>query len=228
MSHLAGHPPSTREGLAAVLFDMDGTLVDSEKLWDRSLADLAAELGGTLSPAVRSSMVGSNLTRSITLLLTDVHSDADPEWAGGWLLDRTRTYFAAGLTWRTGAEELLLCVRDAGLPTALVTSTHRSLTEIGLDTLGRDRFDVVVCGDEVAHAKPNPEPYRKAAAALGVDPRQSVAIEDSPTGVAAARSAGCPTIAVPHVVPIESAPGVLVVGSLAEIDLEVLSGLVAR
>jgi HAD superfamily hydrolase (TIGR01509 family) len=113
---------------------------------------------------------------------------------------------ATDLVWRPGAEDFLVSVRDSGVPTALVTSTHRRLTDIALRGIGPEFFDVTVCGDEVERPKPHPDPYLKATRALGVEPAASVVVEDSPLGIAAAEAAGCVVVAVPSEVPIEPAP----------------------
>jgi HAD superfamily hydrolase (TIGR01509 family) len=214
--------------LQAVLFDMDGTLLDSEKLWDIALDDLASWLGGELSAAARQRMVGSSLARSVTILHADLGIEADPESSGAYLTERTAELFRTELTWRPGAAELVAAVHAAGIPAALVTSTHRRLTEIALDTLGRDRFAATVCGDEVRRPKPNPDPYLRAAELLDVEPRRSVAIEDSPLGVAAAEAAGCPVLAVPSAVPIPPAPTRKVRDDLVGITVTDLAALVAE
>ena len=145
---------------------MDGTLVDSEKVWDVALRELAVRAGGTLSQPARIAMIGSNMGRSMQILRDDLGQPDRPEAPDvEWLTDRVFELFAQCLVWRPGALELLHAVRAAGLPTALVTSTNRKLVEVALDTLGRENFDVVVCGDEVRMPKPDPEPYRTAAAA---------------------------------------------------------------
>jgi HAD superfamily hydrolase (TIGR01509 family) len=192
--------------LAAVLWDMDGTLVDSERLWDVSLADLAAHLGGALSAATREDLVGSSLRRSVSTVRAEVGLDPADEAAvhsdGRWLLERTKVLFADDLPWRPGAREALAAVRDAGLATALVTSTYRELTDVALDTIGRGFFDVTVCGDEVSATKPDPAPYRRAAELLGVDVAASVAVEDSPTGTRSAVAAGATVLVVPSEVAV--------------------------
>jgi HAD superfamily hydrolase (TIGR01509 family) len=189
----------------AVLFDMDGTLLDSEKLWDVALADLAAWLGGELSAAARDRMVGSSLARSVAILHADLGVEADPESSGCYLTDRMAELLATDLVWRPGAEEFLESVHRSGVPTGLVTSTHRRLTDIALRTIGPQYFRVTVCGDEVSRPKPHPDPYRIATQRLGVEPARSVVLEDSPLGIAAAEAAGCVVVAVPSEVPIEPA-----------------------
>ena len=213
--------------LQGVLFDMDGTLLDSEKLWDVALEDLATELGGDLSPRARRHMVGSSLARSIAIMHDDLGIDADPESSGAYLTERAAELFRTALVWKPGAQQLLHAVHDAGVPAALVTSTNRRpLTEIALDTLGRELFAASVCGDEVIHPKPHPEPYLTAAALIGADPEQCVAIEDSPLGIAAAEAAGCVVLAVPSEVAIEPAPTRTVRDSLVGVTVQQLAALV--
>ena len=216
---------------AAVLFDMDGTLVDSEKLWTIALDDYAAHRGGSLSPQVREDMVGSNMTRSMRLLLADLGLPEGPSEIAGaasWVARRMTRLFGEGLPWRPGAQEALRRTKEQGLPTALVTSTIRPLTDMALDTLGHDSFDVTVCGDEVdGKNKPDPEPYLKAARLLGVDPADCVAVEDSPTGVASAEAAGCAVLAIPCEVPLEDGPRRTLRHSLTDVDFAALGDLLA-
>jgi HAD superfamily hydrolase (TIGR01509 family) len=191
--------------LAAVLFDMDGTLLDSEKLWDVALHDLAAWLGGELSENARNRMVGSSMGRSVAILHADLGVEADAESSACFLTERMAELLAGELIWRPGAREFLDSAGRSGLPLGLVTSTHRRLTDIALATIGADRFQVTVCGDEVSRPKPNPDPYLQATRLLGVPAERAVVIEDSPVGVAAAEAAGCLVVAVPSEVPIEPA-----------------------
>ncbi len=205
----------------AVLFDLDGTLVDTEKVWGIALAELAARYGGVLTDEVRAQMIGASSATTMTLLLGHLGQTwRDPAEGSDWLDARVLELFTDGLSWRPGAAELLDTVRAAGIPIALVTNTNRPLVDVALRTLGR--FDVVVCGDEVDRPKPDPQPYAVAAQRLGVLPRNSVAIEDSPTGILSARSAGCAVIAVPNEVPLSEVDG-LVVPSLLEVDLTTLA-----
>lgn len=206
---------------------MDGTLVDSEKLWDVALYELAVEYGATLSDAARRAMVGTSMAASMEIFHEALAQPwRDPAASAAWLDDRVGELFRTGLRWRPGALDLLRAVRTAGVPTALVTSTGRRLVEVALDTLGRDSFDAVVCGDEVTAAKPHPEPYLTAARLLDVPIARCVAIEDSPVGVASALAAGATVLAVPAEVPLDGVDGVHLRESLATVDLAVLAALV--
>lgn len=192
---------------AAVLWDLDGTLLDSEKLWDIPLYEFTEKLGGQLSARTRQAMVGTNVMVTMRLLYAEVGiPDPTPEQVAdgaAWIDRRMAEVFRQDLPWRPGAAEALATVRAAGLTMALVTSTERGLTEIALDTVGRSLFDTTVCGDEVGGLnKPHPEPYLKACRQLGVDPAACVAVEDSPTGVRSAVDAGCTVLVVPCEVPV--------------------------
>jgi HAD superfamily hydrolase (TIGR01509 family) len=214
--------------LAAVLFDMDGTLVDSEKVWDVGLLELAQRYNGALSSAARARMVGSSMADSMMIL----HEDIGQPWRDvtdslDWLEERVKGLFGEGLIWRPGALELLREVAAADVPAALVTATRKHLVDVALQTIGRDYFAAVVCGDEVDQGKPHPTPYLSAAARLGVDIQCCVAIEDSPTGVASARAAGAAVLAVPSEVDLSHLEGVTLVESLVEVDLAHLRWLVA-
>jgi HAD superfamily hydrolase (TIGR01509 family) len=207
---------------AAVLFDMDGTLVDSEKMWTVSLHDTAAWLGGTMSPEARDAVVGSNMARTMDILFRDLGLPLDTErMAGtaGYLTTRTGELFAEGLTWRPGAREALAMVAGAGIRAALVTNTERALTERALDTIGREHFAASVCGDEVPRGKPDPDPYLRAAHLLGVAPVECLAVEDSPTGALAAQRAGVPVLVVPCDVAVPGGPGRVLRDSLTGLTL---------
>ena len=208
---------------------MDGTLVDSEKVWDIALHELARRAGGTLSPQARHAMIGSNMGRTMQLFRDDLNQPDRPEEPDvAWLTDRVFELFGRGLVWRPGAYELLRAVRAAGIPTALVTSTGRKLVEVALDTLGRENFDAVVCGDEVRSHKPDPEPYRTAAGLLGVRIEDCVAIEDSPVGVASAVASGAAVLAVPAELELPATTGVRLLTTLEGIDPAYLARLLSE
>ena len=222
---------STVDTLAGVLWDMDGTLVDSEKLWDVALNEAAESLGTELSDAQRLSLVGSNMDHTARFLLNVAGREQDADsvaWMGEWIRKRTERLFDDALPWRPGAREALVAVREAGIPAALVTSTERSLTERALNTIGREFFDTIVCGDEVGgRNKPDPEPYLLAARQLGVDPARCVAVEDSPPGAASAAAAGCTVLVIPNDVPVEPGPRRIFRDTLVGIDPPALAALLA-
>ncbi len=187
--------------MKAVLWDMDGTLVDSEKVWDVSLAALYEKLGGELTPAVRASMIGSVAENTMKIVYTDLGLDLDVvrmAESSRWLNDYTAELFDKGLPWCDGAKELLEALAAEGTPMALVTNTERALTERALNGIGREYFSATVCGDEVRSGKPAPDPYRSAAELLGLAPECCLAVEDSVTGTTAAERAGCPVLVVPN------------------------------
>ena len=213
---IATRPPV----LSAVLWDMDGTLVDSEKLWDVSMHALYARLGGVLTQEVRESTVGGSAFGVMRIVYEDLGLKPDMEAmaeSAEWLHDYTGELFDAGLPWLPGARELLDRLLASAVPMALVTNTRRQLTERALNSIGRQYFSVTVCGDEVEHAKPAPDPYQRAAALLGLDPKQCLAIEDSVTGTAAAESAGCPVLVVPNDIEVPMGPRRKHVNSLSEL-----------
>ncbi|HEY8532902.1 MAG TPA: HAD family phosphatase [Micromonospora sp.] len=219
----------TAYSIAAVLFDMDGTLIDSERLWDVAMEELAAAYGGRLSKRARQAMVGSSMATSMRIL----HAELDQPWRDpaegiAFLERRVAELFRSDVQWRPGAAELLREVRAAGIPTALVTSTARRLVEIALDTLGRENFDVVVCGDEVSAPKPDPTPYVTAIERLGVPAQRCVAIEDSPAGVRSAVAAGVTVVAVEGAAPVPPMEGIYRLATLAGVNVEFLASLLPQ
>jgi HAD superfamily hydrolase (TIGR01509 family) len=209
---------------------MDGTLVDSEKLWDISLQELYRRLGGELTPEVRDATVGGSAEGVMRIVYTDLGLDLDPTHmadSADWLHDYTAELFDGGLPWCDGARELLDALADARVPMALVTNTRRVLTERALNSIGRHYFSVSVCGDEVGQAKPAPDPYERAAALLGLDPGDCLAIEDSVTGAASAEDAGCPVLVVPNDVEVPATPRRRHVSSLTELGIPQLREIYA-
>ncbi|MPZ28286.1 MAG: HAD-IA family hydrolase [Micromonosporaceae bacterium] len=207
---------------------MDGTLLDSERLWDTALRGLAERLGGTVSEPARRAMIGRSFRDSMAVFYRDLGlAGRDRAADDTWLAGRMAQLFATDLDWRPGAAGLVAEVRAARVPTALVTSTSRPLVEVALrSTLGTRTFDVVVCGNEVSAPKPDPESYRTAAARLGTPIARCVAIEDSPSGLASALDAGAAVVGVQGEVPLPARPGVHLVASLTDVDLTLLRRLV--
>jgi HAD superfamily hydrolase (TIGR01509 family) len=218
-------------GLEAVLFDMDGLLVDTEPLWFETESEVMARLGAPWTTQDQAALLGGSMERSVAYLLAKATrpgspAPATPAEVARWMLDGIlRRAAAERVTARPGARELLAEVAASGLPYALVTSSQREVAAAVLAGAGF-RFPVVVCGEDVPETKPDPAPYLLAAKLLEVDAARCVALEDSPNGVASATAAGCLVVAVPSFVAIPPAPGRLVVPSLRDVTVATLRALV--
>ena len=214
---------------AAVLWDMDGLLVDTEDLWTEAEHELAARLGGRFTPVMKAAIVGTRLDVAVPLLLHHLGLPATPaavEDSARDLLARMVAQFERPLALRPGAAELLKAVDDAGVPQALVSSSYRVLVDAVL-AHGVGPFTTTLAGDEVLRGKPDPEPYLTAAARLGVDPVRCVVLEDSPAGVSSGEAAGCAVVAVPSVPGVVLTPGdrTLVTTSLLDLTPARLAAL---
>jgi HAD superfamily hydrolase (TIGR01509 family) len=205
---------------AAVLWDMDGTLVDTEPYWIAAERRLVAEYGRDWPDHHAHAMVGFDLRDSAAYMIEHGGiDDLSPEEIIDRLLDDVIASVRQRIPWRPGARELLAALVADGVPCGLVTMSWRRFVEPILDALPIGSFSVVVCGDDVDRGKPDPEPYRRAAQLLGVDPIDCMAIEDSPTGVASAVAAGCVTVGVPNVADLSDTRGATIVPSLVDVDL---------
>ena len=215
------------DGLAAVLFDMDGLLVDTEPLWLETETAVMARLGAPWTPQDQQALLGGSMQRTVSYLLGKATRPVPPETVARWMLDGMLDRAADGrVVVRPGARELVAEVAAAGLPYALVTSSERRFAEAVLAATGMT-FPVTVCGEDVTATKPDPEPYLLAAKLLDADPARCVVLEDSPNGVASAAAAGCRVLAIPSLVPIQPAPGLIVLGSLRDVTLATLRELAA-
>jgi HAD superfamily hydrolase (TIGR01509 family) len=181
---------------------MDGTLVDTEPYWMECEFALAEKYAGSWSREHALAVVGGDLIDSATYMRTHMGIDRTPRQIVEELLDGVVARVEQEVPWRPGARELLAALRDAEVPCALVTMSWRRFVEPVVAALPAGSFDALVCGDEVSHGKPHPEPYLRAAELLGLHPGRTVAIEDSPTGAASATSAGCQVLVVPSHVPV--------------------------
>ncbi len=194
---------------------MDGTIVDSEPYWIATEHELVSQHGGTWSPQDAHSIVGFDLLDAATQLRDRGGVAMEPKAIVEWLLDGVIAKCRVDLPWRPGARDLLIEAREAGIPCALVTMSWRRFADAVLAEAPEGVFVGSISGDEVTNGKPAPDPYLAAAALLGVDPADCIAIEDSPTGVASAMAAGCRTLAVPHVVDVEARSGLTAWPTLA-------------
>jgi HAD superfamily hydrolase (TIGR01509 family) len=210
---------------AAVLFDLDGTLIDTEPYWMAQEQALAAAFGGRWSKEQAVACVGNPLPVTAHRLQAEAGVRLPVEQIVERLLDEVVAKVRADVPWQPGARELLSVLTADGTPTALVTMSYRRLADAALADLPAATFATVVTGDEVGQGKPHPEPYLTAATRLGVDPARCVVVEDSPNGIRSGLAAGAAVVAVPHVAPLPDLAEVTVVPTLADLDLDRLREL---
>jgi HAD superfamily hydrolase (TIGR01509 family) len=214
--------------LAAVLFDMDGLLVDSEWQWFAAETRTVRSLGAGWGKEQQADLLGSNLAFAAEYMIGHADSDESVEAVMQMLHDNMTEELASSVTFRPGALELVAELAAAGVPMALVTSSVRVHVEAVLRHVPGRPFRHVVTADDVELLKPHPDPYLTALALLGADGSGTVVLEDSPAGVASAEAAGCHVVAVPSVVPIEPAERRVVVDGLTEVSVLLLRQLVTR
>lgn len=190
---------------SAVLWDMDGTLVNTEPFWIAAETPLVESFGGTWSHEQGLQLVGKGLHDAARVFQEHgVRMTADA------IVDRLTDDVMAGLArdgvpFRPGARELLRSLRDADVKTALVTMSMHRMARAVVDLIDFDAFDVVVAGDDVERPKPYPDPYLQACRMLGVSAQDTVAIEDSPNGLRSAVASGAVTVGVPMMVSLAGA-----------------------
>ena len=212
---------------AAVLWDMDGTLVDTEPYWIATEYAMAEKYGGTWSQEHALNLVGNALLESGDYIRVHMGIDRTPQQIVDELLDGVVARVEEEVPWRPGAREMLADLRREGVPCALVTMSWQRFVDPILAQLPGDAFATVVTGDRVELGKPHPEPYLTAAAELGQHPPACLAIEDSNTGATSAVAAGCTVLCVPHHVPILEGERRIFVDTLDGLDTAGLARLVS-
>jgi HAD superfamily hydrolase (TIGR01509 family) len=212
--------------LQAVLWDMDGTLVDTEQYWIAAEYRLVESFGGTWSDQHAEALLGNPLLVSARYIAKHGGVDLPPEQIVDRLLEDVLAETVKLTSWRPGVVRLLAELREASVPCAMVTMSYQNLAEAVARKLPAGTFDTLVTGDQLRKGKPDPEAYLTAAERLGVEPSRCVAIEDSPTGIASAEAAGCVVIAVPNQVRVAAAPSRTIIGDLSDVRLHDLIALV--
>ena len=220
---MGGHAPAVREvgSYAAVLWDMDGTLVDTEPYWTVAELALAERYDGTWTPEQSLEVVGFDLIDAARFMQTAMGIDRSrvaPEQIVEEMLDSVIEQVERAVPWRPGARELLSSLGEADVPCALVTMSWSRFVKPILEHLPEGTFDVVVTGDAVDRGKPHPEPYLTAARQLDVLAHECLAIEDSDTGARSAAGAGCTVLVAPLHVPVPPGPGRILVETLVGLD----------
>lgn len=217
---------STNNFPAAVLWDMDGTLIDSEPYWLASENALAESYGGTWSIDDGHQMIGKSLYDSSALLKEKFGiEDLSVQEVIDRMTDEVIENLKTRLPFRPGALELLMELKRRGIKTALVTMSMRKMALAVTKEISFEAFDVVVAGDDVTFGKPHPEPYLKAAELLGVEITDCIAFEDSSTGLRSAEAAGAHAIGVPNLMELPQRPTNKIISSLTSVDAENLESL---
>lgn len=218
---------SNEPELAAVLWDMDGTLIDSEPIWMDAQAQLVAEHGGSWTGDDALRLVGSDMDATAAALQSaGVPLSADEITAR--LSRDVMAVLEEAIEWRPGAADLVGALRDVGVRQAIVTTSPRFMARVVADALPFGTFDVIVTGDDVDRGKPHPTPYLLAAEHFGALPSHCVAIEDSTTGLASAIAAGTVAVGVEKDAPLTASPRWMRLTTLRGVTVADLRGFVSR
>lgn len=185
--------------LQGVLFDMDGTLCDTEPLWMAAESAIATEFGADWSAEDAMSLVGSDLLDAGAAMVARMRLPLHPHQVVARMVAHVADEVCRlGPSWMPGATELVAECNERGIPVGMATMSYRVIADGVVAAMPVGRFDAVVTGDQVANGKPAPDAYLRAAELLAVDPAGCVAIEDSPSGAASAEAAGCLVLVVPN------------------------------
>jgi HAD superfamily hydrolase (TIGR01509 family) len=210
--------------IEAVVFDLDGVLLDSEEIWDRAREGLARERGGRWHNRAQRDMMGMSSTEWSRYMADVIGLPEPPEEINREVVHRLTELYREELPAIAGAREAVERLA-ARWPLGLASSSNRELIDLALELLGVEHlFTATVSSEEVARGKPAPDVYLEAARRLGVDPTTAAAVEDSHNGILSAKAAGMRVIAIPnaHFPPDEDAVAAadVVLDSLAELTVE--------
>jgi HAD superfamily hydrolase (TIGR01509 family) len=210
----------------AVLWDLDGTLIDSEHYWALSQSRLAKHYGATWTHEDEKGVIGSSLYDSSELIRNKFGiEDRSVQEIIDHLTDEVIEQMRASLPWRPGALDLLLELKQAGIKTAMVTMSMRRMAMAVVQAIPFPAFDAVIAGDDVRYGKPHPEPYLTAAHTLGFDPSECLAFEDSITGLTSAVAAGTNAVGVTNMLKLPEGPDRKIIDSLVGLSVENLHEL---
>lgn len=216
-------PPRTLP--AAALWDLDGTIIDSEPIWARAELAMLDRFGLSFPEGGEHMLVGLGLTAAARIFqdlgVPLTTSEIIEEWADGVVAGLAE----GGHAWRPGARELLAELGERGVPNVLVTMSVRRIADAVAALLPEGTFAEIIAGDEVEHEKPHPDPYLRAVTAAGAAPRDCIAFEDSHTGTASASAAGVFVVGVPNLVPLEGSSAHRLLPSLAGLDVDAAAAL---
>lgn len=209
----------------AVLWDFDGTLVDTEPYWIDAEYALIESYGAAWSQEHALALVGNDLIESARYIIEHTGIPLTPVEVVDRLLDGVVAQMLREVPWRPGARELLADLRAHDVRCGLVTMSYQRLVAPALAALPEGTFECVVTGERVSRGKPHPDPYLQGAELLGVPAPDCLAIEDSNTGATSAQAAGCRVVVVPNHVLVTELPGRTFVDGLAGLDARALLAL---
>ncbi|WP_022867755.1 HAD family hydrolase [Schaalia vaccimaxillae] len=213
---------------AAVLVDQDGTVVDTEPVWERCEGELLSSMGGVLTRQMRTQMVGGPLRTTVEVMLSAAPHPRPVDEVEAELVDAVANYIHEhGAPWMKETPAFISRVRSMGVPIGLVTSAWGRIARAVAAQAPSGGFDLVIAGDEVAQPKPAPDAYLEAARQLSVDIRNCVVVEDSPTGIRAGVASGAHVVVIPGEIAIPASPDYSRLSSLEELTEEALIRLTA-
>ena len=206
----------------SVLFDMDGLTINSEPEWLEAEREVTASFGYTWTKEDQAHCLGGPLHKVGEYMSKVTNSSEPGDYFHKKLVDLMTEKITISASFMPGAKELISNLHIAGVPMALVSASPRALVDAALSHVKPIPFKATISSDDVLNTKPDPEGYLKAARMLDVHIRNSLILEDSATGVAAARASGARVIAVPHLVEIEADHQTKVINSLEELSVDLL------
>ena len=188
----------------AVLWDMDGTLIDTEPLWGKATFELGELLGRPLTPEVRAKTIGGSFPNTLNVVAEWAGyelQDGDLERYRTWMFGRMAELFAGGIELNPGISGVLESLARRRTPMFVCTNTERVVADPCIDAIGRDYFAGTITGDEVPNSKPAPDMYLEAARLAGAAPGECLVVEDSWHGMSAGAAAGCTVLGLADEVP---------------------------
>ena len=204
--------------MPALLFDMDGTVIDSEPLWLEAEIEVMKELGFEWNEQDQFNCLGGPMERTENYMQARSGNVKPHGYFAKRLTEVMKYKFEHNLTVMTDALRLIKGAREHGIKTALVTASSRDLMQIAITKFPDDSFDVCISKDDVSRSKPDPEPYLKAAEILKTEIGNTVVLEDSLTGVKSGLASGAQVVGISHSINFEKSLNLRVVSSLKEID----------